>query len=91
MAQIYLEGNVLVHVESGSIEPVALCYDARDESFRTVVVIDLLGFLPLEYGQDEEDHDVPSWKFVIEAIESCAAHEDELWAAWEVLRNDEEL
>ncbi|HEX8465640.1 MAG TPA: hypothetical protein VF627_13565 [Abditibacterium sp.] len=91
MAHIYSDGNVLAHISGGDKEPAAQCFDARDESFRTVVVIDLLSFLPLRYHQDEEDHNLPAWKFVIEAMESCATHEDELWAAWENLRNEEEL
>lgn len=87
MAQIYEAGNLLVHVFNGSKEPVAHCYDRRDESFRTVV-IDLLTLLPTGYGEDQEDHQLPTWQLAVEAITSCAEHEEELWAAWDELRND---
>ena len=46
MAHIFEEGNISVHIQPG-LEPAALCYDLRDEDFRTVVVIDLVGFLPV--------------------------------------------
>lgn len=88
MSQIYEEGNVAVHIPSGSKEPAAHCYDKRDESFRTVVVIDLLTFLPLHYGDDSEEGKLPSWKFAVEAIQVCAEHEAELWKAWENLKDE---
>ncbi len=87
MAHIFREGHINVHIEPGNFEPAAHCYDERDETFRTVVEIDLLAFLPIGYGEDE-DNQVPSWQFAIQAIQVCAARGDELWEAWHNLKHE---
>ena len=60
----------------------------RDEDFRSVVVIDLVGFLPIGYGEDQDDNKLPSWQFVVRAMTVCAARGDELWDAWAVIKNE---
>ena len=87
MAHIFVDGNVSVHIQP-ELEPVALCYDLRDDAFRTVVRIDLLAFLPIEYGDGQEDNLLPSWQFVVRAMTACAARGDESWEAWTILKND---
>ena len=88
MAQIFEDGQVNAHIPNGSKEPAAHCYDKRDESFATVVVIDIFTFLPVGYGEEHEDNQVPSWRFVVEAIHACVKHEQELWSAWEAIKDD---
>ena len=88
MPHIYEEGRVSVHGLSGDKKPAAVCYDLQDEEFKTLVEIDLFAFLPWDYGQNLEDHKIPTWQFVSEAMRSCAEHEELLWQAWENLSND---
>ena len=87
MAHIFEDGDVSVHIQP-DIEPTAYCYDLRDEALRTVVVIDLLAFLPLSYGDEQEDNQLPSWQFVVAAMTACAGRGDELWEAWDSLKNE---
>ncbi len=91
MAQIFNEGNVIAHIPNGSKEPYAHCYDARDEDFRTLIVIDLFTFLPENFGDENPDHEIPSWSFLIEAIQTCVKHQEQLWAAWETIKDDPEV
>ena len=91
MAHIFREGNNSVHIGAGEPDPIAYCYDLRDDEFLTLVKIDLLAFLPLlpmAYGEDEQESRLPSWPFVADAMRVCAEHEEQLWAAWENLRDD---
>ncbi len=91
MAHIFREGDISVHINAGQKDPIAHCYDLRDEDLLTVVKIDLLAFLPLlpmAYGEDLENSNLPEWKFVTEAMRICAERGDELWNAWEDLRDD---
>ena len=86
-----MEGNVAAHIPNGSIEAAVRCYDRRDDEFKTLVVIDLFVFLPIRYNPedfDEDDSRLPSWQFVVEAIQVCARHEKELWKAWDNLKDD---
>lgn len=69
------------------METMARCYDLHDEEMRTLVEIDLLAFLPWNYGQELEDAQLPSWQFVSEVMRSCAQHKELLWQAWEDLKN----
>ena len=87
MAHIFQDGDVSVHIQP-ALEPTARCYDLRDESFRTVVDIDLVAFLPVGYGEEQEDSRIPSWQFVVRAITVCATRGDELWDAWRFVKND---
>ena len=74
---------MLIHISEGSKRPVAKCYDRRNEEFKILVKIDLLTFYPTAFRDDEEeDHVLPSYKFVIEAMEACAKHADTLWEAF---------
>jgi len=88
MPHIYDEGRVSVHIPDWEIEFAAHCFDLRDDELKTRVVIDLLAFLPWDFGQNLEDHNLPSWQFVIEAMRSCAEHGEELGQAWQSLRSD---
>ena len=91
MAHIFEEGDVSVHINAGEKDPIAHCYDLRDDELRTVVKIDLLAFLPLlpmAYGEDQEESNLPSWQFVVNAMRTCAENGDTLWAAWQDLRDD---
>ena len=87
MAHIFVDGDVSVHIQPKR-EPVALCYDLRDEDFRTVVVIDLLAFLPISYSDDQEDNQIPTWQFVVRAMTACAGRGDDLWEAWTTLKRN---
>lgn len=88
MAQIFEEGNVSAHIPAGSEMPVARCYDKRNADFRIVVTIDLLSFFPVEAGEEPDDELLPDWRFLVEAITACATHGDELWEAWQTLKDD---
>lgn len=90
MSQIFVEGDVVAHIINGEKETAAVCFDRRDDEFKTAVVIDLLAFLPLRFQQDEADEDakLPTWQFLIEAIQACVKHQGTLWKAWEHLKDD---
>lgn len=49
-----------------------------------MALIDLFMFYPVGFGEEQEDA-VPPFRFVIEAMEACAAHSEALWAAWHEL------
>lgn len=87
MAHIFRAGDVSVHIQPG-FEAEAICYDLRDEEFKTLVVIDLVAFLPLNYGESQEDYQLPRWQFVAAAMTACAGRGDELWQAWRSLRDE---
>ncbi len=87
MAHIFEKGDVTVHIQPG-LEPAARCYDLRDDEFRTLVDIDLVGFLPIGYGEDQEDNKMPSWQFVVQAMTACAARGGDLWEAWRAVKNE---
>lgn len=88
IAQITEDGNVLIHITEGSKTPLARCYDKRNEEFKIMVKIDLLTFYPIAFrDKDQEDHVLPSYKFVIEAMEACAKHTPALWEAYFALSN----
>lgn len=91
IAQIIEQGNVLIHITEGSKRPLAKCFDKRNEEFRTLVKIDLFTFYPLEFGEEQEDAVLPHFRFVIEAMEACAAHSEALWAAWDELSRTSDL
>ena len=88
VAHIFEEGDVSVHIFPGSSRLRAHCYDERDEALRTVVIIDLLAFLPVSYGDEQDDNQIPTWQFCIRAIQVCAQRGDELWQAWWMLKNE---
>ena len=78
----------MAHIPHGSKEPYARCYDARNEDFRTLIVIDLFTFLPENFGDENPDHEIPNWEFLVEAIPSCVKYQEQLWDAWENLKDD---
>lgn len=97
MSQIFVGGNVVAHIPNGTFEMAALCFDGRDDEFKTAVVIDLFSFLPNRYHQEEEPPDdpdsyrIPDWQFVIQAMQSCFEHQKELWEAWHNVKDDSML
>ena len=84
MAFTYREGNLIVHTHDLSEFPLARVYDERDERRNTLVVIDILTSLPLDYEEDEPnpDQQVPAWEWVCEAMKSCSQNQTQLYDAW---------
>lgn len=79
---------MLIHIAEGSKTPLARCYDRRNDEFKIMVRVDLLTFYPVGFrDKEQEDHVLPSYKFVIEAMEACAQHAEALWEAYFALSN----
>lgn len=86
MPQIYEEGNVEANIFFDDDVPQVHCFDKRRGKLEVEVIMNLLTHLPDGYG--EEARDLPTPEFVIEAIQSVLRHLDELWIAWEQIRQE---
>lgn len=73
-----------VHTDDEAEYPLALVFDRRDGDYNTVVMIDIFSSLSLAFKLGNNPFQaIPNWKWVCQAMKSCALNRELLMEEWE--------